>query len=534
MEWIWSMKEPLLKELYVVSDLHLGDLAGKPIFNQTDALADLIDYLARRPATALMPIGLVLNGDVFDTLPEKMKGYVCDRDEAEVVIAKIVASEKFWPIFKALRGYVATPGHRLFLVLGNHDLELIYPNVQELLLDVLMDTNNAAGAAPPPSELELEARRARVTFATAGIGLRCRVGSTSDSAVSVACVHGNEFDSWNAFDPETLARLARAGTLGRESALTTSPPNAGTRLVRDVMNRIKLNHPFVDLLKPETEGVFTILLALAPEELKNVPGFLRAVMGMATVGQGRKSRVLGAGGVAAEAAIAAAPVGAATWEPSGNFAQFLEETVDESRLDAAWKLAENESLRPEDLVRDDDTQVLGGGRLALNLLDYYVRRILQKPDAALCAALEDWGGSAKTWSLDGECDVFNGLSKLEPDVDVLIAGHTHLRRQKRLPASGKRERQPLYLNTGTWIRLIRLDEVAKNKDLRRVVAALRDRSMDSIDKLGPALRQERTVAVVRASADGSAVESAICDFSHSKHTEPLAAVNRWEKVQQGQ
>jgi hypothetical protein len=152
----------------------------------------------------------------------------------------------------------------------------------------------------------------------------------------------------------------------------------------------------------------------------------------------------------------------------------------------------------------------------------------------LCAALEDWGGSAKTWSLDGECDVFDGLSKLDPDVDVLIAGHTHLRRQKRLPASGKRERQPLYLNTGTWIRLIRLDEVAKNKDLRRVVAALRDRSMDSIDKLGPALRQERTVAVVRASADGSAVESAICDFSHSTHAEPLTAVNRWEKVQQGQ
>lgn len=527
------MKEPLLKELYVVSDLHLGDLAGKPIFNQTGALADLIDYLASRPATASLPIGLVLNGDIFDTLPEKMKGYVCDRDEAETVIGKIVVSERFWPIFKALRGYVAKPGHRLFLVLGNHDLELIYPNVQELLLELLVDAANDAAAEPAPSEIELEARRARVTFATAGIGLRCRVGSTSDNAVSVACVHGNEFDSWNAFDPEALTRLARAGTLGRESALTASPPNAGTRLVRDVMNRIKVKHPFVDLLKPETEGVFTILLALAPEELKNLPHFVRAVMGMATVGQGRKARVLGAG-EAPEAAAAAATAGSATWEPSGNFARFLNEAVDTSRLDAAWKLADDDRLRPEDLVRDDDVQVLGAGRLVLNLLDYYIRRIVQNPDAALCAALEDWGGSAETWSLAGPCDVFDALSERKPDVDVLIAGHTHLRRQKRLPAAGKRDRQPLYLNTGTWIRLIRLDEVAKNRDLPRVVAGLRDGSMDSIDKLGAALREERTVAVVRATADESTVESAICDFSHSKHAEPFSAVHEWQTVRQGQ
>ena len=49
------MKEPLVEEPYVVSDLHRGDLAGKPIFNQRDALADLVDHLASRPATALLP-----------------------------------------------------------------------------------------------------------------------------------------------------------------------------------------------------------------------------------------------------------------------------------------------------------------------------------------------------------------------------------------------------------------------------------------------------------------------------------------------
>lgn len=523
------MREPRFGELYVVSDLHIGDTRGQPIFDQAKELADFIGCLTKKGPSADGPIGLVLNGDVFDTLPEPMKGYVCDREQAESVILSIVESEAFACVFQALQAYVAEPGHQLVFVLGNHDLELIYPNVQQSLLEFLC----APSSAPPGA---LEARSGRVTFATVGTGFRCRVGSAAD-AVSVACVHGNEFDDWNAFDPETLTRLARAGTLGCESELTLVAPNSGTKLVRDVMNGVKAKYPFVDLLKPEQEGVFSILLAIAPDELRRVPGFLKTVVSSVTVGAYRVARVLGADGAptAEPVAPSARPEGAGKWAPSGAFARFLEQAPASSLLQEAWTQALADEVRPEELALGDE--VLGKGRLALNLLDYYVRRITQSPNEALQAALKDWGGAPETWQPDGQCDVFDQLAKLEPDADVLVAGHTHLRRQKRLPASGTRGRPPLYLNTGTWIRLIRLDQGALDPpNFEALLRALKSKSMNDIDLLpdGMLLRQ-KTVAVIRRSAAGPFMEAAICDFmgAGAPSADTFKAVQSFETVQRG-
>ena len=38
-------------------------------------------------------------------------------------------------------------------------------------------------------------------------------------------------------------------------------PPPGSQLVASVLNKIKLNYPFVDLLKPETDAMFPLLLA---------------------------------------------------------------------------------------------------------------------------------------------------------------------------------------------------------------------------------------------------------------------------------
>jgi UDP-2,3-diacylglucosamine pyrophosphatase LpxH len=531
------MEEPHFGELYVVSDLHIGDVEGQPIFDQGPALSVLIGHLTKRAAPSGGPVGLVLNGDVFDTLPEKMKGYVCEPGHAESVISKIMSSPSFSCVFDALRGYVAQPEHQLIFVLGNHDLELIYPNVQELLRREL--------AAPKPSEpgevplgaAEREARRARVTFATVGTGFRCRVGSSAEAAVSVACVHGNEFDDWNAFDPETLTRLARAVTLGHASALTSVAPNSGTRLVRDVMNGVKAQYPFVDLLKPEQEGVFTILLAIAPNEVKRVPDFLKSLAGSATVGASRVSRVLGG------SAIAGAPVAPTViedergkWQPTGKFADFLNKAPPSTALETAWQQTRAGNVYPEELAAADE--LLGAGRLALNLLDYFVRRVVQDPMEALRAALADWGGSPETWDLDGQCEVFDELAKLLPDADVLVAGHTHLRRQKHLPASGQAGRAPLYLNTGTWIRLIRLDpQQLLPAVFAPLASALKSKSMAEIDKLpASTLLRQRTVAVIRPSSDPLRVEAALCELTANADAPEkgtLKPVGNFETVQRG-
>ena len=47
-------------------------------------------------------------------------------------------------------------------------------------------------------------------------------------------------------------------------------PNAGSQLVVEVMNAVKRDYPFVDLLKPETEAVLPILAALNPKLLRRL------------------------------------------------------------------------------------------------------------------------------------------------------------------------------------------------------------------------------------------------------------------------
>src|SRR5262245_11458443 len=76
---------PVFDELYVVSDMHMGgrrdDAGNFQIFNQGPRLGRFIDYItARRPDGQ---VGLVLNGDVFDSLAEDGAGYIAlDADSA--------------------------------------------------------------------------------------------------------------------------------------------------------------------------------------------------------------------------------------------------------------------------------------------------------------------------------------------------------------------------------------------------------------------------------------------------------------------
>ncbi|HKO49021.1 MAG TPA: hypothetical protein VJV79_14920, partial [Polyangiaceae bacterium] len=464
------------------------------------------------------------NGDVLDTLPEAMHGYLCGPGEAEGIIGGIVRHAAFSPVFAALAEFCKVPGHRLMIVLGNHDLELMYPNIQEFLWNELCSQDDAA--------------RGRVTFATAGTGFRCRVGRKLEQ-VSVACVHGNEFDDWNAFEPRTLARLIRAGTLGYESPLTREAPNPGTQLVRDVMNGVKKEYPFVDLLKPEIAGVFTILLALAPEKISSVSELIRNMAAAQTVGAARVARVLGQSVAQAEAETVTPPAG--QWSPSQNFAAFLGNGGNASELlSQAWQRTLDD--REPEAFALEAGQVLGGAQLIRNLLGFWGRKINQNPKEALRVALKDWGGSPDTFDLDGPCDVFEALAKLQPNVNIVVAGHTHLRRQKWLPLAGSPLRMPLYLNTGTWIRLMRL-ELADFEAPRfdTLYAALGAKTLAALDELGPTTTlKQRTVAVIRPTPNVPKTQAAVCDFWPELAVDPASSfdtvctpVKEWAEVRRG-
>ncbi|HEY5958227.1 MAG TPA: hypothetical protein VIV60_16800, partial [Polyangiaceae bacterium] len=107
-----------------------------------------------------------------------------------------------------------------------------------------------------------------------------------------------------------------------------------------------------------------------------------------------------------------------------------------------------------------------------------------------------------------------------------------------------RLRAPLYLNTGTWIRLMQLSKADCDPARFDVVyQALLARSMQALDALGPnTLLKQKTVAVVRPTEDVRGIEAAICEFSVTLASDPAAVaskanvclpVKHWSPVKRG-
>jgi UDP-2,3-diacylglucosamine pyrophosphatase LpxH len=141
-------------------------------------------------------------------------------------------------IWNALAGFVKRGGS-LTLLLGNHDIELSLPETRRMLLGRL------------------------------GEG---RVGFIYDNeAFSVGTLmieHGNRFDGWNAVPHGALRRVRSRLSRGLDAGEFPAMP--GSRLVVDVMNRIKEDYSFVDLLKPEDAGVLPILAGLGAAGLQEI------------------------------------------------------------------------------------------------------------------------------------------------------------------------------------------------------------------------------------------------------------------------
>ena len=405
------------ERLYVVSDLHLGGAPGCQIFDQGPLLAATIRSL---PALTGGRIALVLNGDIVDFLAAPGARYF-DPEGAVSKLDAIRADPAFAPVFDALADYLGAPHCTLVLALGNHDVELALPDVQERLL------MHATGDDP--------AKRGRVRLATDGTGWACTVGGRR-----ALCVHGNEVDEWNVVEPDELRRQVTALRQGAEPPPWS--PNAGTRLVIDVMNQVKQRYPLVDLLKPERVPVVAVLLALDPSQA----GKARNLAGL--IGRYAKDKARMATGFLSS-------------EPEGTDAELaaLLERAKPEPVQAAgesWVTrAQTAFVReqaPQQIVRKiheegDDERYLGWGGL---FLDKLLGR--RDPQENLREALQGYLADNRSFDLAAVDDTFQRLdSRVAPTVDYLIAGHTHLAR-----ALGRTSGPGFYFNSGTWARLIRL------------------------------------------------------------------------------
>ncbi len=438
-------------EVHVISDLHMGGEDPLRVFDQAKALEWLINDLRCREAERL---ALVINGDMVDFLIEK-GATEFDPDGAIDKLNRIVQDDNFSPVWEALKNFVQKEGRELAITLGNHDLELALPWVRERLLTIL------TGEEDEKDQAKILAIRNRIHLAFEGHGFLCEVGSKR-----ILCTHGNEVDRWNVTDYEGLRRQGLAKLWGMEPE--DWMPSVGSRLVVQVFNKIKKGFVFINLLKPEVkQGTGPILLALDPASFRKLVGtFLRSggrrlaqerprwpFLGEEdgdSVGKEIHEEVGGAEGLGYE--LLSSVYRSEMGETQGG---------KDTGRELLWRI--EEERRQGD--HPSSLDYIGDGQVAellgySDLIPAFMFRLSDEKrfDRAIVGLETD-----PSFDLQHQNKDFLEIdARVGREVDVLITGHTHLRRRlSREGAAGT------YFNTGTWIPLIQITrEILEDRSLR--------------------------------------------------------------------
>ena len=129
-----SGRPPVADRLLVVfGDIEMGTGGRTDDFPHGDFLGQLIGAYNRKPYRDIA-VDLVFNGDTFDLLKTPFAGAFPRHITAEVAVGKMaLVAEEHPAFFGALRRFLAHPHaeRRVHFIVGNHDAELVFPEVQE-------------------------------------------------------------------------------------------------------------------------------------------------------------------------------------------------------------------------------------------------------------------------------------------------------------------------------------------------------------------------------------------------------------------
>jgi UDP-2,3-diacylglucosamine pyrophosphatase LpxH len=441
-----------LAKLYAVSDLHMGGPSGKWAFREGDVLGWLIAHIDQTDPNE--QVGLLLNGDVFDFLAEP--GAQEFSYNADGLLRRILGNPHLVPVVSALRKLVANPKRLLIVAIGNHDIELALPDVQEAFLQVI-------GASR-------DDRRARVLFPQDPEGWLCKVAGKL-----VLAVHGNQSDPWNVVDYPGLQAAAR-----RNPAEGGPRTNAGTTMVLRVINTIKQTYPFVDLLKPEGAPLMAILQAVdAPTSSRGLAGAL----GQLSIQRGTASEILGDTGMPELAGDRESDI-------DSYLASLPRPTSEDMLLQAESQLFENKE--PLRLIEDR------GGKLGQGVDFIRSRWALrsqsgQDRKVSLRNALASWLRDDQSFELGFMSRIDRRIVQAATrGIEVLLAGHTHLARALGYKGC-------VYINTGTWMRVLKLQGspyLQTDTDFDKLWTALQAGSLAAIDRLEGLDPRLRPVAII--------------------------------------
>lgn len=253
--------------ILVVSDLHLAD--GTPQLEnwgpaQQQAFARMLRLAAPGGALAGDTVELVINGDCFDFLLAQPS--LEDRDVTDVNVAHakwLGILNAHGDFFSALNAFLRMPSYRVTFLIGNHDLELLYPSIRARV-------RSAIGAPP-----------GMVRFCLTRV---------YQPVPDVVVEHGCQFDPYNAIP----ALWDRAPLLSTPAQLETGDPRGvavgpaplpwGSRYFYRVFRPAKQQLRYLDEFIPSLSFIpqSALLSLLAPNLVPQIVAKLAALNPAAT------------------------------------------------------------------------------------------------------------------------------------------------------------------------------------------------------------------------------------------------------------
>lgn len=244
---MWSVRE-----LFILSDLHLAAERGGG-FQADTQLAACLRWILAEGRDSLV----VLAGDVLDFLVssngKKATGFDLGERTREIL-------DHHPEVFEGLGELARSPRHRLVIMGGNHDPELIFPAVQETV----------------ERGLGLSFTNPVIRWLVQGEALRLCVGNAV-----VLIEHGNVLDPWNRIDHSSLRSAFSLGSRNLLCASDYQPP-LGSRLALEVMNELRHSFHWIDCLKPETEALLPLLMHFASRQQESILGLADDYLSMKT------------------------------------------------------------------------------------------------------------------------------------------------------------------------------------------------------------------------------------------------------------
>lgn len=376
---------PTERQYLVMSDLHLGDGGTLEDFVHDETFHRLVTNKALEAAQKGVQLELILAGDIIDFLQVRPLGV----HDATVSEDKLRAVFKAHPrFFEALTELVSS-NHRITFLKGNHDLDLIFPNVWEALVSHIR-----RGKPVAPNAVQL-----LLGYLLPGVYLE----------------HGHQYDIKNRIDYDDPAQ-------GIDGHLLLP---WGSLFVNSVFNDIEEKYPFIDKVKGYTAAALLLAVldtSLTWERIRRFVQMNAAHMQASSMNDFVNTLLL----------IAAGP------RPTSNVTGAKGPKFDETAMnDFLWELghaySEIELIRRLESARE--TPGAKGGSADLMLTAQHKLYTL----ARRSSEAEDNLGQK-----DSLVKIANTLAE-QHKASFVIMGHTHGARNIDLICGAK------YINTGTWL-----------------------------------------------------------------------------------